>query len=124
MSEPKLSPSVKSKLKKWRNNLKLSKGFKEVDTTRTATDLHVRLAKYPEVALTLHYICNVYREDWKHYKHIFVGEALAEYFERHLGLSPEEFEKLIKPAPTLEQLEKMVKGYCKIGKRREILSIG
>lgn len=114
MSEPKLSPTVRHKLTKWRERLRSKKGNVENETIRTATDVHIRLTKYPEVALTLHFLCYEYRKDWKRYQHIFVGKALAEYFAKYLGLSVEEFEKLMKPTLTLKDLKSKVKEYCDV----------
>lgn len=119
MSKSKLSPTVKKEFQNWRNSLTPSV---EITTTKTATNLHVHLSEYPEVALVLHFL----KEEKKYRKSLTVAKALAEYFERHLELSPEEFEKLLKPAPTLRQLENMVKDYCKIVKRdvnKEILAV-
>ena len=119
LSKPKLSPTMKKEFQNWK--AKLSPSI-EITTTKTAKNLHVHLSEYPELALILHFL----KEEKKCRKSLIVGKALAEYFERHLGLSPEEFEKLIKPPPTLEQLEKMVKGYCRIVRRElsnEILAV-
>jgi len=110
MSEPKLSPSVKSEFKKWRRDLKLSAGSKEDDTTRTATDLHVHLKKFPELALMLHFL----KEEKISEKHIIVGKALGEYFTKYLGLSVEEFEKMIKPTLTLKDIKGKVKEFCEV----------
>lgn len=119
LSESKLSPTVKKEFRNWKTKLSPSV---EIATTKTATNLHVHLSEYPEVALILHFL----KEKKKYRKSLIVAKALGEYFERHLELSSEEFEKLIKPAPTLKQLENMVKGYCKIVKRevnKDILAV-